>query len=114
MGGRRHLPTLLAPILLLLLGGVSQGSSLSSLRAGKVLRHLLNSQSSLHDELGRALGLSPSPYLKKHLSQKMQKKGILKNPDNPIKAIHKQLDLLPSITAAIAEKKEEALHELKA
>ena len=33
----------------------------------------------------RALGLSPSPHLKKQLSQKMQKKGILKNPDNPIK-----------------------------
>ena len=29
-------------------------------------------------------------------------------------AIQKQLGLLPSITAAIAEKKEEALHELKA
>ena len=33
----------------------------------------------------RALGLSLSPYLKKQLSQTMQKKGILKNPDNPIK-----------------------------
>jgi len=112
MRGRRHLSTLLAPFLLLLLGGVCQGSSF---RAGKVLRHLFNSQSSLHDELGRALGLSPPPYLKKFSQMhKMQKKGILKNPDNPIKAIQKQLGLLPSITAAIAEKKEEALHELKA
>ena len=31
-----------------------------------------------------------------------------------IQAIQKQLGLLPSITAAIAEKKEEALRELKA
>ena len=88
----------------------------------------------------RALGLSTSPYLKK-LSQKMQE-GVIKNSENPIKvaliyivicqyvtqkvypiycsshqmiqAIQKQLGLLPSITAAIAEKKEEALRELKA
>ena len=93
-------------------GGICQGSSLSSLsslRAGKVLRQLLNSPTSLHDELGRyitititiiiffimitiiimdrALGLSPSPYLKKLLSwQKIQQqKGVLKNPANPIK-----------------------------
>ena len=83
----------------------------------------------------RALGLSTSPYLKK-LSQKMQE-GVAKNSENPIKvagcpaliyisicrdcsshqmtqAIQKQLGFLPSITAAIAEKKEEALRELKA
>ena len=83
----------------------------------------------------RALGLSTSPYLKK-LSQKLQE-GVVKNSENPIKvagcraliyisicrdcsshqmtqAIQKQLGFLPSLTAAIAEKKEEALRELKA
>ena len=63
--------------------------------------------------------------------------GVVKNSENPIKvagcrvliyisicrdcsshqmtqAIQKQLGFLPSITAAIAEKKEEALRELKA
>ena len=104
-------------------------------RLGMKIKKMFSLDLHVYHNFHRALGLSTSPYLKK-LSQKMQE-GVIKNSENPIKvagcraliyisicrdcsshqmtqAIQKQLGFLPSLTAAIAEKKEEALRELKA